>query len=81
MNYILKHKTRKIEKQVIRKLKTEIKVLDEEREKIIDDINKKRKQDLKFVNQYLYQQNIEYKKMMSCNGRKRFKFKKKKSGK
>ena len=55
--------------------------MDEEREKIIDDINKKRKQDLKFVNQYLYQQNIEYKKMMSCNGRKRFKFKKKKSGK
>ena len=53
MNYILKHKTRKTEKQVIRKLKTETKVLDEEREKIIDDLNKKRKQDLKFVNQYL----------------------------
>ena len=81
MNYILKHKTRNTEKQAIRKLKKEAKVLDEEREKVIDDINKKRKEDLKFVNQYLEQQNIEYKKMMSSNERKRFKFKKKKTGK
>ena len=41
----------------------------------------KRKEDMKFVNQYLEQQNIEYKKMMSSNERKRFKFKKKKTGK
>ena len=81
MNYILKHKTRNTEKQAIRKLKKEAKVLDEEREKVIDDINQKRKEDLKFVNQYLEQQNIEYKKMMSSNERKRFKFKKKKTGK
>jgi hypothetical protein len=81
MNYILKHKTRNTEKQAIRKLKKEAKVLDEEREKVIDDINKKRKEDMKFVNQYLEQQNIEYKKMMSSNERKRFKFKKKKTGK
>ena len=81
MNYILKHKTRNTEKQAIRKLKKEAKVLDEEREKVIDDINKKRKEDLKFVNQYLEQQNIEYKKMMSSNERKRFKFKKRKTGK
>ena len=79
MNYILKHKTRNTEKQAIRKLKKEAKVLDEEREKVIDDINKKRKEDMKFVNQYLEQQNIEYKKMMSSNERKRFKFKKKKT--
>ena len=81
INYILKHKTRNTEKQAIRKLKKEAKVLDEEREKVIGDINKKRKEDLKFVNQYLEQQNIEYKKMMSSNERKRFKFKKKKTGK
>ena len=81
MNYILKHKTRNTEKQAIRKLKKEAKVLDEEREKVIDDINKKRKEEMKFVNQYLEQQNIEYKKMMSSNERKRFKFKKKKTGK
>ena len=81
MNYILKHKTRNTEKQAIRKLKKEAKVLDEEREKVIDDINKKRKEDMKFVNQYLEQQNIEYKKMMSSNERKRFKFKKEKTGK
>jgi hypothetical protein len=81
MNYILKHKTRNTEKQAIRKLKKEAKVLDEEREKVIDDINKKRKEDMKFVNQYLEQQNIEYKKMMSSNERKLFKFKKKKTGK
>ena len=79
MNYILKHKTRNTEKQAIRKLKKEAKVLDEEREKVIDEINKKRKEDIKFVNQYLEQQNIEYKKMMSSNERKRFKFKKKKT--
>ena len=81
MNYILKHKTRNTEKQAIRKLKKEAKVLDEEREKVIDEINKKRKEDIKFMNQYLEQQNIEYKKMMSSNERKRFKFKKKKTGK
>ena len=79
MNYILKHKTRNTEKQAIRKLKKEAKVLDEERGKVIDEINKKRKEDIKFVNQYLEQQNIEYKKMMSSNERKRFKFKKKKT--
>ena len=81
MNYILKHKTRNTEKQAIRKLKKEARVIDVERQKVIDNINKKRKEDIKFVNQYLEQQNIEYKKMMSSNERKRFKFKKKKSGK
>ena len=53
--------------------------MDEERQKVVDEINKKRKEDIKFVNQYLEQQNIEYKKMMSSNERKRFKFKKKKT--
>ena len=80
MNYILKHKTKNTEKQAIRKLKKEARVIDVERQKVIDNINKKRKEDIKFVNQYLEQQNIEYKKMMSSNERKRFKFKKKKSG-
>ena len=79
INYILKHKTRNTEKQAIRKLKKEAKILDEERQKVVDEINKKRKEDIKFVNQYLEQQNIEYKKMMSSNERKRFKFKKKKT--
>ena len=78
MSYILKHKTRNTEKQAIRKLKKEARVIDVERQKVIDNINKKRKEDIKFVNQYLEQQNIEYKKMMSSNERKRFKFKKKK---
>lgn len=81
MNYILKHKTRNTEKQAIRKLKKEARVIDVERQKVIDNINRKRKEDIKFVNQYLEQQNIEYKKMMSSNERRRFKFKKKKTGK
>ena len=81
MNYILKHKTRNTEKQAIRKLKKEARVIDVERQKVIDNINKKRKEDIKFVNQYLEQQNIEYKKMMSSNERKSFKFKKKKQKK
>ena len=81
MSNILKHKTKNTEKQAIRKLKKEARVIDVERQKVIDNINRKRKEDIKFVNQYLEQQNIEYKKMMSSNERKRFKFKKKKSGK
>ena len=81
MTNILKHKTRNTEKQAIRKLKKEARVIDVERQKVIDNINRKRKEDIKFVNQYLEQQNIEYKKMMSSNERKRFKFKKKKTGK
>ena len=81
MGHILKHKTRNTEKQAIRKLKKEARVIDVERQKVIDNINKKRKEDIKFANQYLEQQNIEYKKMMSSNERKRFKFKKKKNGK
>ena len=81
MSNILKHKTKNTEKQAIRKLKKEARVIDVERQKVIDNINRKRKEDIKFVNQYLEQQNIEYKKMISSNERKRFKFKKKKSGK
>ena len=41
----------------------------------------KRKEDLKISNQFLEQQNIEYKKMMTSNPKRRFKFKRNKSKK
>ena len=77
LNDIIKHKVRNTEKQAIRKLKKEGRIIDNERQKVIDRINAKRKEDMKFVNQYLEQQNIEYKKMMSSNVKRRFKFHKK----
>ncbi len=78
MERVMKHKIRATEKQAIRKLKKEAKVIDEERQKVIENIDKKRKEDLKITNQFIEQQNIEYKKMMTANEKKRFKFKKNK---
>ena len=78
MERVMKHKIRATEKQAIRKLKKEAKVIDEERQKVIENINKKRKEDLKITNQFIEQQNIEYKKLMTANEKKRFKFKKNK---
>ena len=78
MERVMKHKIRATEKQAIRKLKKEAKVIDEERQKVIENIDKKRKEDLKIANQFIEQQNIEYKKLMTANEKKRFKFKKNK---
>ena len=78
MERVMKHKIRATEKQAIRKLKKEAKVIDEERQKVIENIDKKRKEDLKITNQFIEQQNIEYKKLMTANEKKRFKFKKNK---
>jgi hypothetical protein len=79
MDKILKKKLKDTQKQTIRKLKKEAKVIDQERTEKVKEIREKRLEDIKFVNQYMEQQNIEYKKMMSSNERKRFKFKKKKN--
>lgn len=78
MDRIMKHKIRLTEKQAIRKLKKEARVIDIERQKVIENIDRKRKEDLKITNQFIEQQNIEYKKMMTSNEKRRFKFKKKK---
>ena len=81
MEKIMKHKVKSTEKQAIRKLKKEARYIDKERQKVIDNINLKRKEDLKLSNQFLEQQNIEYKKMMTSNPKRRFKFKRNKSKK
>ena len=81
MEKIMKHKVKSTEKQAIRKLKKEARYIDKERQKVIDNINLKRKEDLKISNQFLEQQNIEYKKMMTSNPKRRFKFKRNKSKK
>lgn len=78
MDRIMKHKIRSTEKQAIRKLKKEAKVIDIERQKVIENIDRKRKEDIKITNQFIEQQNIDYKKMMTSNEKRRFKFKKKK---
>ena len=79
MERILKHKLKDTQKQAIRKLKKEAKIIDKERQIVIDKINEKRKEDQKITNQFLEQENIAYKKMMSSNMRKRYKFKKHKN--
>ena len=79
MERILKHKLKDTQKQAVRKLKKEAKVIDKERQIVINKINEKRKEDQKITNQFLEQENIAYKKMMSSNMRKRYKFKKSKN--
>ena len=79
MERILKHKLKDTQKQAVRKLKKEAKIIDKERQIVIDKINEKRKEDQKITNQFLEQENIAYKKMMSSNMRKRYKFKKHKN--
>ena len=79
MERILKHKLKDTQKQAVRKLKKEAKVIDKERQIVVNKINEKRKEDQKITNQFLEQENIAYKKMMSSNMRKRYKFKKRKN--
>ena len=79
MERILKHKLKDTQKQAVRKLKKEAKIIDKERQIVINKINEKRKEDQKITNQFLEQENIAYKKMMSSNMRKRYKFKKHKN--
>ena len=79
MERILKHKLKDTQKQAVRKLKKEAKIIDKERQIVINKINEKRKEDQKITNQFLEQENIAYKKMMSSNMRKRYKFKKRKN--
>lgn len=78
MDKIVQKKIKEKEKQVIRKLKHEAKVIDKERQKELNFIDKKKKEDLRITNQFIEQQNIEYKKLMTSNDKKRFKFKKNK---
>lgn len=75
---IVQKKIKEKEKQIIRKLKHEAKVIDTERQKELDFIDKKKKEDLRITNQFIEQQNAEYKKLVTSNQKKRFKFKKKK---
>ena len=68
-------KIKKTKKQVIRNLKKESRVIDQERQKVLKRIDHKRKEDQKFSNQFAEQSNVEYKKLMTMNEKKRFKLK------
>lgn len=68
-------KIKKTKKQAIRNLKKESKILDQERQKVMKKLEHKRQEDLKFANQFAEQSNLEYKKMVTSNPKKRYKLK------
>lgn len=73
INKAIEGKVKKTKKQAIRNLKKESKILDQERQKVLRKLQHKRKEDQKFANQFIEQQNQEYKKMSTTNAKKRFK--------
>jgi len=76
VNKAIESKIKKTKKQAIRNLKKESRILDQERQKVLKKIDFKRKEDQKFANQFIEQQNIEHKKLMTSNSKKRFKLRK-----
>jgi len=73
VNKAIEGKIKKTKKQAIRNLKKESRILDQERQKVLKKMQHKRKEDQKFSNQFIEQQNQECKKMMTSNPKKRFK--------
>lgn len=76
VNKAIETKIKKTKKQAIRNLKKESRILDQERQKVLKRLEHKRKEDQKFANQFIEQQNQEAKKMMTSNAKKRFKLRK-----
>jgi hypothetical protein len=68
-------KIKSTKKQAIRNLKNEAKIIDIQRQKKLQHIDDRRKEDIRASNQFIEQQNIEYKKMITSQGSKRFKIK------
>jgi hypothetical protein len=75
MTKILEEKLKKTKKQAIRNLKKEARVIDAERQHVLKKIDNKRREELKASNQFIEQTNIEYKKLMTSQPKKRFKLK------
>jgi hypothetical protein len=71
----IQKKIKSTKRQAIRNLKKEALVIDVQRQKKVKLIDDKRKEDQKLSNQFIEQQNVEYKKMVTSQGKKRFKLK------
>ena len=72
----IKKKIKSTSKQAVRNLKKESKVIDVQRQKKLKIIVEKKKEDQRQSNQFIEQQNIEYKKLVTSQPKKRFKLKK-----
>jgi hypothetical protein len=77
MAKVMKKKISSTKKQAIRNLKKEAKVIDVARQKKNRTIFDKRKEELKISNQFIEQQKIEDKKLVTSQSKKRFKLKNK----
>ena len=77
MAKVMKKKISSTKKQAIRNLKKEAKVIDVARQKKNRTIYDKRKEELKISNQFIEQQKIEDKKLVTSQSKKRFKLKNK----
>jgi hypothetical protein len=75
VNRAIQKKIKSTKRQAIRNLKKEALVIDVQRQKKVKLIDDKRKEDQKLSNQFIEQQNVEYKKMVTSQGKKRFKLK------
>jgi len=75
MTKIMKKKIKNTKKQAVRNLKKEAKVIDVARQKKNNTIFAKRKEELKISNQFIEQQKLEDKKLMTSQSKKRFKIK------
>jgi hypothetical protein len=75
VNRAIQKKVKSTKKQAIRNLKKEAMVIDVQRQKKLRLVDDKRKEDQRLSNQFIEQQNIEYKKMVTSQGKKRFKLK------
>ena len=71
----IQKKIKSTKKQAIRNLKKEAKVIDVQRQKKNRIMEGKKKEDQKLSNQFIEQQNVEYKKLVTSQGQKRFKLK------
>jgi hypothetical protein len=69
-------KIKNTKKQAIRNLKKEGKIIDVQRQKKHRSIEAKRKEELKASNQFVEQEKLEYKKLVTSQPKKRFKMKK-----
>jgi hypothetical protein len=75
MTKILEEKLKKTKKQAIRSIKKEARVIDTQRQNVLKKMDAKRKEEMKASNQFIEQTNIDYKKLVTSQSKKRFKLK------
>jgi hypothetical protein len=75
MTKILEEKLKKTKKQAIRSIKKEARVIDTQRQQVLKKMDSKRKEEMKSSNQFIEQTNVDYKKLMTSQTKKRFKLK------